>query len=150
MFKFVQCSIKWCLTHSDWYYLWKFMESNVTSVLCCEFLFMSDSHFQQFHVKSSSFSLKITINWENVNSWISCFTQMVGSEITFMFDSWKFYSRLITKLPYFAILSTILPSILQLVTLIVCFSLLAEECLSLNYYILSLWKKHFDNYFCYI
>ena len=108
MFKFVQCSIKWCLTHSDWYYLWKFMESNVTSVLCCEFLFMSDSHFQQFHVKSSSFSLKITINWENVNSWISCFTQMVGSEITFMFDSWKFYSRLITKLPYFAILGKII------------------------------------------
>ena len=38
----------------------------------------------------ATFSLKITQNKENCQSWISKFTQMVTNEITFTLDSRKF------------------------------------------------------------
>ena len=47
--------------------------------------------------KFDTFSVKVTMNWENCHSWISHFTQMVKSEITFTLNSRKFWSRPITS-----------------------------------------------------
>ena len=67
----------------------------VNSCSCLIHVISAIAH--EMTLKLACFSLKITINGENCQSRISCFTQMASSEITFILDSRKFLSRPITN-----------------------------------------------------
>ena len=51
---------------------------------------------REITLDGTSFSRKITMNWENCHSQVSYFTLMVRSKIMFTFDSRKFWSQPIT------------------------------------------------------
>ena len=77
-----------------------FTKSCFTSVLCHEstlnLIHVISTISREITMKLASFSLKITKNEENCHSWISCFTQMVMSDIIFTLDLHEFYSQPIT------------------------------------------------------